>query len=507
MKKKLLALLLTLCLVLGLFPIGVLAAPAEPGAVEATKTATYNPETDEVTITLSVQGKDAEETVTEENPVDVVLVVDNSGSMDEGAMDCDSTSFHKYGLFGLRYQCDKCGTVYWKKPDTCGGSISKMSAAKKSAYLLMDKLGAASRENRLALVGFTGSFGGEQNETLSPSTWTELNSKSCYSLHSLVPESEGVKGLMQAISDMDAGGGTNYTAGLGKAQSYLDPENNQREKYVIFISDGTPGLYELGLIDYPNKYNWNGTVQAADLKKNGVQIYTIGLGLGDKTEYLYRLASEGEGYTYNLDSEQQINEELPALIEKIATKISTVTKPAGTSASFVDEVSGNFTVNEQTVEGLSFNGNEVTWDVGTITEEPKTISFTVTPKYGVCGDSVETNTGATLRYTDAQGKSQTKTVANASVKLPSSTLTYNLNGGEGSFNSQTVRTGETVTVSNEKPTKSGFDFTGWKVEGTETVVAVGTTITMSSDVTLIAQYEEKAPTEITFTYEAGEHGS
>ena len=40
MKKKLLALLLTLCLVLGLFPIGVLAAPAEPGAVEATKTAT-----------------------------------------------------------------------------------------------------------------------------------------------------------------------------------------------------------------------------------------------------------------------------------------------------------------------------------------------------------------------------------------------------------------------------------------------------------------------------------
>ena len=110
MKKKLLAVLLTLCLVLGLFPIGALAAPVNPGDVEATKTATYDAGNDEVTITLRVQGKDVTETETKEKPVDVVLVVDNSGSMDEGAMPCDSTTYHRYGL--LRWQCDKCGTVY-----------------------------------------------------------------------------------------------------------------------------------------------------------------------------------------------------------------------------------------------------------------------------------------------------------------------------------------------------------------------------------------------------------
>ena len=92
--------MLTLCLVLGLFPIGVLAAPVDPGDVEATKTATYDPETDEVTITLSVQGKDVTETVTEENPVDVVLVVDNSGSMDDNGLPCSSSTFKKH-TFGL----------------------------------------------------------------------------------------------------------------------------------------------------------------------------------------------------------------------------------------------------------------------------------------------------------------------------------------------------------------------------------------------------------------------
>ena len=124
MKKKLLALLLTLCLVLGLFPIGVLAAPAEPGAVEATKTATYDPETDQVTITLSVQGKDVTENVTEEKPVDVVLVVDNSGSMEK--VPCSSTvSKIPLAPFTVRKLRNGIGSTHQMV------AISYISAAKK----------------------------------------------------------------------------------------------------------------------------------------------------------------------------------------------------------------------------------------------------------------------------------------------------------------------------------------------------------------------------------------
>ena len=121
MKKKLLAILLTLCLVLGLFPIGVLAAPVDPGDVEATKTATYDAGNDEVTITLRVQGKDVTETVTEENPVDVVLVVDNSGSMDDNGLPCSSSTFKKH-TFGLItwWTCENCGNWYLKHPPNAG---------------------------------------------------------------------------------------------------------------------------------------------------------------------------------------------------------------------------------------------------------------------------------------------------------------------------------------------------------------------------------------------------
>ena len=478
-----------------MFPIGVLAAPVDPGDVEATKTATYNPETDEVTITLSVQGKDAEETVTEENPVDVVLVVDNSGSMDEGAMDCDSTSFHKYGLFGLRYQCDKCGTVYWEKPDACGGSISKMSAAKKAAYLLMDELGTASEKNRLALVGFTGSVGGEQ----VPNVWTELNKKACYSLNELVPNSEGVKGLMQAIFDMKADGGTNYTAGLAKAKSYLDLDDKEREKYVIFISDGVPGLFKDGVvIDYTNWPFWNGTEQAKDLKEKGVQIYTIGLGLENKTDALYRLAS-GEGYTYNLSNEEQINTELPKLVEEIATKISTVTKPAATGLTFTDKISKDFTwvEGQELPEGVTYNASNhtVTWEFDATTGEKQSVSFKVTPKDPtICGNNIATNGEAKLTYTKYDDTEGNIDVSPATVTIPSCTLSYNLAEGvapEGCkevFEDIAIRRNVTYTLPDCEPTREGHTFAGWKdTDGAD--YEAGASIIMSSDITLTAQWE------------------
>ena len=492
MKKKLLALLLTLCLVLGLFPIGVLAAPVDPGDVEATKTATYDAGNDEVTITLRVQGKDVTETETKEKPVDVVLVVDNSGSMDEGAMPCDSTTYHRYGL--LRWQCDKCGTVYWSKPNgDCPSSISKMSAAKKSAYLLLDMLGKASQENQLAVVGFTGSVGGEQAEWINPSLWLELNGASCYSLQPLDPESDGVKGLIQAISDMSADGGTNYTAGLAKAQQYL--QNSAREKYVIFISDGVPGLTQNDL--YLDNTNWNGTEQAAALKQNGVTIYTIGLGMQDDAA-LEKLAT-GTEYIYNLTDEAAINTELPALIEEIATTISTVTKPAATELTFTDEISNDFiwVENQELPEGVTYNASNhtVTWAFDETTGEEQSVPFKVTPKDPtICGNNIATNGEAKLTYTkydDTEGKID---VSPATVTIPSYTLSYDLAAGVAPedckevFKDIAIRQGAKYTLPTCEPTLKDHTFAGWK-DANGNLYEAGTTIIMNSDITLTAQWE------------------
>src|SRR5699024_1745103 len=159
------------------------------------------------------------------------------------------------------------------------------------------------------------------------------------------------------------------------------------------------------------------------------------------------------------------------------TQITTVNKPAGTNAQFVDVVSDQFTVDVQTVEGLTFNGNRVTWNVGTITEESKTVSFTVTPKPGVYG-TVDTHVRATITYTDASGASKSTSVANAQVTMPSSTLTYNANGGQNAPAEVTVRSGEQVTVSEVIPTKVGFNFAGWK-DANNHIYQTGDTVTLS----------------------------
>lgn len=117
MKRRIIAALMCLCMLVGLLPVSAFAAPElNPGEITAWKEATYNQDEDTVEITLHVQGKDKTEETTTAEPVDVVLVVDNSGSMDENAYACDGTENDVTGrylfwFFGDVYswRCSKCG--------------------------------------------------------------------------------------------------------------------------------------------------------------------------------------------------------------------------------------------------------------------------------------------------------------------------------------------------------------------------------------------------------------
>ena len=92
--KRTLSFLLTFVMLCSLLPVTAMAKELQSGEVAASKTASYDETKKEVTITMSVKGKNVEDEITETAPVDVVMVVDNSGSMTEyPGIDCNSTEY------------------------------------------------------------------------------------------------------------------------------------------------------------------------------------------------------------------------------------------------------------------------------------------------------------------------------------------------------------------------------------------------------------------------------
>lgn len=70
------------------------------------------------------------------------------------------------------------------------------------------------------------------------------------------------------------------------------------------------------------------------------------------------------------------------------------------------------------------------------------------------------------------------------------TVSYNANGGSGAPSSQTKWHGETLTLSNSTPTRTGYTFAGWntKQDGTGTNYASGANFTTNATTTLYAKW-------------------
>lgn len=521
--KRTLSFLLTFVMLCSLLPVTAMAKELQSGEVAAQKTASYDETKKEVTITMSVKGKNVEDEITETAPVDVVMVVDNSGSMTEyPGIDCNSTEYTAELIYDgiwidiYSYHCTECGKwLGLLQPNSgweCSGRITKLSAAQKATYQLIDQIAAKNSDNQIGIVSFAGSEGGTGK--------SELNKEACIGLQAL-NEEKSLKDLYQAVNNMDADGGTNYTAAFDKAEEYLS--DSDRAKFIIFVSDGQPGYSG----ESPDDPYWNGLQESAALKEGGAKIYTIGLNVSGNI--LQEIAS-GETYHHNFNDIQNINKDLPDLVSEIADEITTpVSKHAGTNAALVDTISDRFTLKEgQDVSGLAFNyeNNQVTWNVGEITEEGKEISFVVIPKEGVYGENIPTNAKAKLTYADVNGESQTLDVANATVNIPAPVeetvqLTYDMNGGTGAPETVTVNknTEDYVLNTDTTPTHEPVDvrdveFKGWSADEAvinqvyekDNVPAIVTTIDIAEEnVTVYAvwAYKEEPPVgTVMLTYDA-----
>lgn len=463
--KRTLSFLLTFVMLCSLLPMTAMAKELQPGEVAASKTASYDAENHEVTITMTVEGKEASQITP--SKADVVLVVDNSGSMASSVGEPCKTPSSEFESAGWGWvECPECGARYyqgltgWFVPDFCTGEKGKeprIDTAKKVGKTFADSILSGENDNQMAVIGFAH---GERD-------WFG----STDAIRQKLDLTDNVTDVKNTLDEMVADGGTDYTSALQEAYDMLAGRSEtDRPGYVVFISDGAPGKQGSSIGDP----NWNGSRQARAIKEAGYGLYTIGIALDDEADdYLESLASDNH---YQNVTGTNYASELEELLKEWAEEINTV--PAGTDAVLVDTISDQFTLKEdQNVTGLTFDyaNNRVTWNVGEITEEGKAVSFVVIPKDGVYGDNIPTNTEAELTYTDAKGKFQTLNVANATVNIPAPvaetvTLTYDANGGEGAPANEQVEKGKTATLNNTiKPThvpKDGRDveFKGWSAD-------------------------------------------
>lgn len=514
--KRTLSFLLTFVMLCSLLPMTAMAKELQPGEVAASKTASYDAKNHEVTITMTVEGKEASQITP--SKADVVLVVDNSGSMVSSVGEPCKTPSSEFKDAGQGWvECPECGAQYyrgfigWFVPDFCTGEKGKeprIDTAKKVGKTFADSILSGENDNQMAVIGFAH---GEKD-------WFG----STDAIRQKLGLTDNVKNVKNTLDKMVADGGTDYTSALQEAYDMLnDRGETDRPGYVVFISDGAPGKQGSSIGDS----NWDGSKQAREIKEAGYGLYTIGIALDDEADdHLESLASDNH---YKNVTGTNYASELKELLKEWAEEINTV--PAGRGAVLVDTISGNFTLKpNQKVENLAFDykNNQVTWNVGKITEESKEVSFVVIPKEGVSGENIPTNEKANLTYTDVSGKYQTLDVANATVNIPAPvaetvTLNYDANGGTGAPETVTVNKNTEYYVLNTDTTPThepvdgrDVEFKGWSADEAvinqvyekDNVPATVTTIDIAEEnVTVYAvwAYKEEPPVgTVMLTYDA-----
>ena len=350
--KKSLALILTFIMVLALVP-SVALAEGEEGKVTITKAlVSSEPDNDgNYTIKLTVQGNPVTQNV--QPNADVVLVIDCSSSMNQ------------HGRNRLK--------------------TAKAAGEKFADSILTDDSG-----NKMAVIGFS-----SQDYSLIWG-WTGNAIK----VETPLVANKGT--ITSAINTMKADGGTDYTDALKKAKQILDErQDKSRPGYVVFISDGAPGYNGDSLYDS----DWNGSKQVAQLKKDGVTIYTIGIALDGNNnqaarEYLKSMATNPSHFRNITDA--NLNTQLETILTEWAAQINEV--HAGTNAVMVDVINDGFFDFVSADDGLTYDGDakSLTWDIGDILKAEQSITFKIKPKDGWTGTK-DTNKSCKLNYTKHDG--------------------------------------------------------------------------------------------------------
>lgn len=144
------------------------------------------------------------------------------------------------------------------------GNTTKLAALKKAANTFIDTLKSKSPESEIAIIWYSGHEGGSTSIT-NPG-FKQLN------------KDEDVSSLKSTIDDKNASDGTPMGVALETARNRLSNAKHEKNKYVVFMTDGLPRYSE-------GSDNWNcmvanNAVKNANLIKNdATTLYTVGVGL------------------------------------------------------------------------------------------------------------------------------------------------------------------------------------------------------------------------------------
>ncbi len=247
MKKRILSLLLILCMTLTLFPT---AAFAEGSGDEAASPRTsVEKDNGSVHIEKSVNAAGTELTLeaylTNEvtqtvsaKPLDIVLVLDQSGSM--------------------AYNFDGNST----REDT----ERRQYAMKQAVNSFIEKAASADGTHNMAIV----TFGSEAEQLVG---WTAV-------------DASGASALINAINGLpqEPRGATNVGAGMQEAQKLVNSQTStDRQKVVIVFTDGVPTTES----DFDTNVANTAITAAKAMKDTGATIYTVGIFNGANPNEMY----------------------------------------------------------------------------------------------------------------------------------------------------------------------------------------------------------------------------
>lgn len=321
--KRMLSLLLAVIMILSVMPITASAAENDgtTGGIKTHKE--YNEETGYLTLEAYVTGESQTQIVAQ--PVDIALVLDVSGSMEELKQYSwtdigwywaykESDSFikvtnrndlndldtvygaaegtyllhsvtlwtHGKGYTPMRYSGGEWQYLNKDKEwanvaNSSYGSgdiyITKLNALKIAVKRFIDTANAASdpaHPNRISIIKFAGT----KNSAIGSNTYKENGYTYNYSqiVQDLTAVNGNVTTLKNAVSGLQAGGATRADFGLEHAQTVLANTDSSRKKVAIMFTDGEP----TSQTNFENAVANSAITAAKALKDSGTTIFTVG---------------------------------------------------------------------------------------------------------------------------------------------------------------------------------------------------------------------------------------